>query len=201
MVDMTKEFPYEKDEKHWIPLEPVHMRKPVKPNEKQKFAYSSHIYDRTKHDMGIFEKFMDQQVALMDLEPNDLAEHWAWKKEEEKHHDLSRDIILADFKTIQPTPYDVHNIVPQSYNLSIQYDRERRNEADKNEKNKRKEERKKAQEEKLAEKTEKGKAPEGAASDDDEKAVAAGVGKKEGQMGEMGEGYSEETLDINMLFA
>lgn len=84
--------------------------------------------------MGIFEKYMDQLAAFQDLEPGDVVEQQVWRAEEDRQTHLSREIIKADFRRIEPAPYDHYSIQPQSYNLSIQYDRERRNAAEESQK-------------------------------------------------------------------
>ena len=103
-MDFTQEFHFEKA---WIPLEPAEDRpKPSNKKKDEKFKYASHVYDRSKHDMGIFEKYMDQLAAFQDLEPGNMVEQQMWRAEEDRQAQLSREIIKADFRMIEPAPYD-----------------------------------------------------------------------------------------------
>ena len=53
------------------------------------------------------------------------------------HADKARNLIKSDFLQLKPAPYDRYDIKPQSYNLSIQYNREQKKDDEKkNKKNK-----------------------------------------------------------------
>ena len=49
----------------------------------------------------------------------------AWKKKEEEHAEKAVRYLKRDFMGLNPAPHDYFNIQPESYNLSIQYDRDK----------------------------------------------------------------------------
>jgi len=51
-----------------------------------------------------------------------------WKNKEHEHHLRSKRIIMNDFANLNPPAHDYFKIEPNSYNLSIQYNREKKNE-------------------------------------------------------------------------
>jgi len=87
---------------------------------------ATHFYDRRNIDQGLFHLFEDQQLALRELDKNDLQEQIQWKRKEDDHGERAREQHLKkEFSRFEPSPHDYFNIQPQSYNLSIQYDREK----------------------------------------------------------------------------
>ena len=99
-------------------------------------------YDRRVIDMDLFEMFQDQGVALHEIQKTDTQELLAWKKKEDDQAERARErYIKRDLISLVPQPHDYYNIQPESYNLSIQYDREKRN-AEQDAKNKSKKDKK-----------------------------------------------------------
>ena len=60
--------------------------------------------------MGIFERFMDQQAALKEIDNSDNVEKQVWQVEEERQSNICREIIKSDFLKLQPQPYDHFNL-------------------------------------------------------------------------------------------
>lgn len=76
------------------------------------------------------------------MDRNDFAEQAKWKLQEAVHHDLCTDIMTKEFATLKPGPCDYHNVAPNSYNLSIQYERDKKNDDKKKIDDKKKQEKK-----------------------------------------------------------
>lgn len=53
-----------------------------------------------------------------------------WKNVENQHHNRAKKILINDFSKATPLPHDYFNIEPNNYNLSIVYNREKKQEDD-----------------------------------------------------------------------
>jgi hypothetical protein len=78
----------------------------------------------------LFEAFLDQGDAIKEQDPQELNESSLfWKREKELREKAKKEI--EKFEQLKPTPHDIKAIQPMSYNLSIQYDQEKKKEDDK----------------------------------------------------------------------
>lgn len=117
VVDCTKEAVFEHK---WMPIDMC------RNGDLDYDVKATHFYDRRNIDQGLFHLFEDQQLALRELDRSDLQEQIQWKRKEDDHAERARELHLKkEFMSLAPGPHDYFNIQPQSYNLSIQYDREK----------------------------------------------------------------------------
>lgn len=70
--------------------------------------------------------------------PKELNDYPSYWRTEALLSDKAK-VVINQFEVLNPEPFDICQIKPQSYNLSIQYDREKRKEDDKAAKQKMKE--------------------------------------------------------------
>ena len=135
VIDATNDCLYERQ---WIPLLPVSDRVEKKKDGVNEFA--NYKYDRLNVDRNLFDAFYEQGEIMREYQDNpaELNEFAAYWKGEDVLRDKAKQVI-AQFDGLKPAPHDICNIMPMSYNLSIQYDQERKKEENKAEQKKRKE--------------------------------------------------------------
>lgn len=127
IIDVTHDNQYEKT---WIPIYPVKTRGKKKDAEELYELHRVAKWNREYVDRVLFEAFLDQGDTIKEMEPQELNEFQGFWKREKELRDKARKEI-EKFEHLKPTPHDIHKIQPMSYNLSIQYDQEKKKEDDK----------------------------------------------------------------------
>ena len=123
IIDVTSDCLFEKN---WIPLKTL-TNKNAEPEEVQ-----ANKFDRGNVDRNLFDAFYDNGDVMKEFEenPKELNDYPAYWRTEAILSDKAK-VVINGFEVLNPEPFDIFKIKPMSYNLSIQYDREKRKEDDK----------------------------------------------------------------------
>lgn len=140
IIDVTHDCQYEKE---WIPIYPIKDKRSKKMDaDELADLHKQAKWNREYVDRVLFEGFLDQGDTIKEMEPQELNDFAGFWKREKELRDKARKEI-EKFEKLDPTPHDIKKIQPMSYNLSIQYDQEKKKEDDKAAKAKNKERKRK----------------------------------------------------------
>ena len=101
------------------------MHKDRNAKDDDEFNLENYKYDITNLQRGLFEAFYDQLEVLKETDPKELNENTNFWRIEDNLTERAK-AEIQKFERLDPTAYDICKVKPLSYNLSIQYEREKK---------------------------------------------------------------------------